>query len=272
MLSFSIADGVMPSNEGRGYVLRRILRRASRFGRQLNFQEPFLYELVESVCNIMGDVYPEITDKKSHICQVIKAEEKSFNATLDRGLNHFDKLLKRLSSKVIPGDEAFRLYDTFGFPLDLTQLMARENGLTVDEDGFQLEMEKQKLRAKSAGKFKKQTKNLTWNSMSDGQDSKFIGYDHLSCTSIIRRCSKNNDSIFIVLDQTPFYAESGGQVGDTGQIMVNGRSLQVFDTKKDGETIIHYCHEELDLVLSKQKVKCEMILTMRRSVNGKKKS
>jgi len=258
MLSFSIADGVMPSNEGRGYVLRRILRRASRFGRQLDFQEPFLYELVESVCNIMGDVYPEITDKKSHICQVIKAEEKSFNATLDRGLNHFDKLLKRLSSKVIPGDEAFRLYDTFGFPLDLTQLMARENDLTVDEDGFQLEMEKQKLRAKSAGKFKKQTKNLTWNSMSDGQDSKFIGYDHLSCTSIIHRWSKNNDSIFIVLDQTPFYAESGGQVGDTGQIMVNGRSLQVFDTKKDGETIIHYCHGELDLDLSKQEVKCEV--------------
>ncbi len=258
MLSFALADGVMPSNEGRGYVLRRILRRASRFGRRLNLHEPFLYGLVETVGEILGDVYPEIIDKKSHICQVLKAEETSFNATLDRGLTHFDKVVEHLVDNVIPGKEAFRLYDTYGFPLDLTQLMAREKGLSVDEIGFDKKMKQQKLRAKSSGKFRKEAVNIKWNMMSEGSDSKFVGFEQLSCTSAIRQWSKLEDEILIILDRTPFYAESGGQIGDTGVILYNGITLQVMDTKKDGETCIHYCKGDFDPKKAIQQVQCNV--------------
>ena len=153
MLTFSIADGGLPSNDGRGYVLRRILRRAARFGRNLHQTEPFIYNLVDTLGDIMGETFPEIIEKKSHIKKVIKAEESAFSETLDRGLNHFDKLVLSLSSKVISGEEAFRLYDTFGFPLDLTQLISREKGLSVDEKGFNDAMEKQRSRAKSKVNF-----------------------------------------------------------------------------------------------------------------------
>ena len=266
MLSFSIADGVMPSNEGRGYVLRRILRRASRFGRRLNLHEPFLHELVETVGEILGDVYPEIIDKKSHICQVLKAEETSFNATLDRGLTHFDKVVEHLADNVIPGKEAFRLYDTYGFPLDLTQLMAREKGLSVDEIGFDKKMKQQKLRAKSSGKFRKEAVNIKWNIISEGSDSKFVGFEQLSCTSAIRQWSKPEDEILIILDQTPFYAESGGQIGDTGVILYNGITLQVMDTKKDGETCIHYCKGDFDPKKAIQQVQCNVDEDRRRAI------
>ena len=266
MLSFSIADGVMPSNEGRGYVLRRILRRASRFGRRLNLHEPFLHELVETVGEILGDVYPEIIDKKSHICQVLKAEETSFNATLGRGLTHFDKVVEHLADNVIPGKEAFRLYDTYGFPLDLTQLMAREKGLSVDEIGFDKEMKQQKLRAKSSGKFRKEAVNIKWNIISEGSDSKFVGFEQLSCTSVIRQWSKPEDEILIILDQTPFYAESGGQIGDTGVILYNGITLQVMDTKKDGETCIHYCKGDFDPKKATQQVQCNVDEDRRRAI------
>ena len=266
MLSFSIADGVMPSNEGRGYVLRRILRRASRFGRRLNLHEPFLHELVETVGEILGDVYPEVIDKRSHICQVLKAEETSFNATLDRGLTHFDKVVEHLADNVIPGKEAFRLYDTYGFPLDLTQLMAREKGLSVDEIGFDKEMKQQKLRAKSSGKFRKEAVNIKWNIISEGSDSKFVGFEQLSCTSVIRQWSKPEDEILIILDQTPFYAESGGQIGDTGVILYNGITLQVMDTKKDGETCIHYCKGDFDPKKATQQVQCNVDEDRRRAI------
>ena len=266
MLSFSIADGVMPSNEGRGYVLRRILRRASRFGRRLNLHEPFLHELVETVGEILGDVYPEIIDNKSHICQVLKAEETAFNATLDRWLTHFDKVVEHLADNVIPGKEAFRLYDTYGFPLDLTQLMAREKGLSVDEIGFDKEMKQQKLRAKSSGKFRKEAVNIKWNIISEGSDSKFVGFEQLSCTSAIRQWSKPEDEILIILDQTPFYAESGGQIGDTGVILYNGITLQVMDTKKDGETCIHYCKGDFDPKKATQQVQCNVDEDRRRAI------
>ena len=153
MLSFSLADGCMPSNEGRGYVLRRIIRRAARFGRALGQERAFVFNLTDSLCDIMGDAFPELVEKKAHIKKVIESEETAFGDTLGRGLNHFDKILKDLSGKRIPGKEAFRLYDTYGFPLDLTELMARENGLSVDVNGFNKEMEKQKQRAKSTAKF-----------------------------------------------------------------------------------------------------------------------
>ena len=148
MLCFSIADGALPSNEGRGYVLRRILRRASRFGRSLGLEEPFMFELVPVLIETMGDNFPEIDEKKTHIEKVIRAEENSFNDTLDRGLNHFEKIINQDDIVDISGEDAFKLYDTYGFPFDLTQLMARENNLKVDEEGFHDCMRKQKEKAK----------------------------------------------------------------------------------------------------------------------------
>ena len=241
MLTMAIGDGAMPSNEGRGYVLRRILRRASRFGRMLGMHEPFLYKLVDSVGEIFGDIYPEVKDKQSHIQNVVKAEETSFNETLDRGLTHFDRMIKKLDGNVISGEEAFRLYDTYGFPLDLTQLMAKEGGLTVDETGFVREMSKQKERAKTAGKFKRDTSSYTWIDVTDGTDSEFVGYETLESQSVIRKYVKEKDQIYVVLDKTPFYVESGGQVGDTGVMTGENIDLVVNDTQKDGDTFIHIC-------------------------------
>ncbi len=256
MLTFSLADGVMPSNEGRGYVLRRILRRAARFGRILDYHEPFIYKLVDTLDNIMGAEYPEIIEKGAHIRNVIKAEETAFNATLDRGLSNFDKIVAALKSKIIPGIEAFKLYDTYGFPLDLTQLMARENGLSVDEKGFDVEMQKQKNRAKAAGSFNVAQKDISWNFLSKATGSKFIGYEKNESESIISSWAKQGETILIVLDKTPFYGESGGQVGDTGSIKGEGIDLKVVDTKKDGERIIHYCEGTFTDPSANTKVHC----------------
>jgi len=258
MLTFSIADGVMPSNEGRGYIVRRILRRASRFGRKLNQTKPFIYKLVDIVGDILGDVYPEIVDKKAHIVNVIKAEENSFNKTLDRGLNHFDRVVKNLSTKTIPGDEAFKLYDTYGFPLDLTQLLAREQHLTVDEEGFLSAMEQQKTRAKLSSKFKADSKELQWEIISQNSESKFIGYETLESTSKIMRWSQIDDNYAIVLDKTPFYAESGGQVGDTGVILGDKIDLNVINTQKQHERIIHICEGNIDVASESKTVKCNV--------------
>ena len=240
MLSFTIADGALPSNDGRGYVLRRILRRAARFGRILDQHDPFLFQLVEPVVNIMGDIYPELKEKQAHIEKIIQSEEMSFNKTLDRGIQHFEKYIGKIEGDIIPGAEAFKLYDTYGFPLDLTELMARENNLSVDNDGFDQEMKKQKARAKAAGKFKTNTE-LEWNIVSDGFDSMFVGYRLLEGNFSIRRWASSGDLTIIVLDSTPFYAESGGQVGDIGLISGDGFSVRVKDGKKDGDTFFHYC-------------------------------
>lgn len=256
MLTFSIADGVMPSNEGRGYIVRRILRRASRFGRILNQTEPFIYKLVDTVGDMLGSVYPEIIDKRAHIVNVIKAEEKSFNKTLDRGLNHFDKVVRNLSDKIIPGSEAFKLYDTYGFPLDLTQLIAREQNLEVDEKGFLAAMEEQKKRAKSSGKFKVSTNKIDWNIVQKGDDSNFIGYESLEADSKITRWSKVNNRIIIVLDKTPFYAESGGQIGDTGTLLGDGIDLTVIDVQKELDRFIHFCEGDFDESKTQEIIKC----------------
>lgn len=258
MLTFSIADGVMPSNEGRGYIVRRILRRASRFGRILNQTEPFIYKLVDTVGDMLGSVYPEIIDKRAHIVNVIKAEEKSFNKTLDRGLNHFDKVVRNLSDKTIPGSEAFKLYDTYGFPLDLTQLIAREQNLEVDEKGFLAAMEEQKKRAKSSGKFKVSTNKIDWNIVQKGDDSNFIGYESLEADSKITRWSKVNNRIIIVLDKTPFYAESGGQIGDTGTLLGDGIDLTVIDVQKELDRFIHFCEGDFDEAKVNKSVKCNV--------------
>ncbi|MFQ6612282.1 MAG: alanine--tRNA ligase [Fidelibacterota bacterium] len=256
MLSFSIAEGGMPSNDGRGYVLRRILRRAARFGRMLGCREPFLFQLVETVGEIMGSVFPEVHEKRAHIENVIRAEEGSFNETLDRGLIHFEKIIANLSGNQIPGREAFKLYDTFGFPLDLTQLMAREKGLTVDQKGFEKEMQQQQQRAKAAGKFKRHTRDLSWKQLSAGNHSVFKGYESLVTKSRIRKYSFDGELILLILDKTPFYAESGGQTGDQGWINNDGLALEVIDVKKDGTTFIHYCQGDWNLEKAGESVEC----------------
>ena len=265
MLTFSIADGGLPSNDGRGYVLRRILRRAARFGRNLHQTEPFIYNLVDTLGDIMGETFPEIIEKKSHIKKVIKAEESAFSETLDRGLNHFDKLVLSLSSKVISGEEAFRLYDTFGFPLDLTQLISREKGLSVDEKGFNDAMEKQRSRAKSKGKFVAESSKLNWTVLIEGNDSKFTGYNNTKDTAQICRYAIEGEQILVVLDKTPFYAESGGQVGDNGSIKGEGIELIVNDVKKDSDAFIHYCSGKIK-ASKNNNVTCEVNYERRQNI------
>ena len=258
MLSFSIADGALPSNDGRGYVLRRILRRAARFGRMLDQHEPFIHGLVETVCAVMGDAFPELIEKQKHITKVIKAEETSFNETLDRGILHFEKLLKNLKGKTIPGDEAFKLYDTYGFPLDLTQLMAQEQGLQVDEQGYHNAMDAQRKRAKESGKFKADMKNIKWTTVSEGNDSTFLGYEQITAEASIKRYSVMDGIVLLVLDETPFYAESGGQIGDTGTITGAGIDLIVNDVQKENDIFIHYCSGDFEETNISNTVMCSV--------------
>ena len=246
MLSFAIADGALPSNEGRGYVLRRILRRAARFGRSININEPFIYDLVDPLCDKMGEIFPEIIEKKSHIEKIIKAEELSFNETLDRGILHFSKVIGDMSGKTIAGAEAFKLYDTFGFPLDLTQVMAREKGLSVDSKGFEKEMALQKKRAKSSEKFKSKSTVINWTVVKDVSNSKFKGYESTFLSADIVKYSSNKNEHYVVLNQTPFYAESGGQVADTGTILGDEINLKVQNVQFEGEMIIHKCTGEIN--------------------------
>ncbi len=241
MLSFAIADGVLPANEGRGYVLRRILRRAARFGRMLDSHEPFIYKLVETISTIMGTVFPELIDKREHIKKVIQIEEKSFNEMLDRGIVHFEKILNGLVGDTINGADAFKLYDTYGFPIDLTQLMAREMNLKVDLDGFNREMDFQRKRAKDASKFKPEMKNFNWIIVSAGSDSTFLGYQTHSTKASIKRYAEDNGTLLLILNETPFYAESGGQIADIGTIQNSGIDLAVNDVQKDHESFVHFC-------------------------------
>jgi alanyl-tRNA synthetase len=242
-LSFAIADGAIPSNEGRGYVLRRILRRASRFGRELGMHEPFLGRLAEDLAAHMGDVFPELRGKLGHIQHVLEGEEESFGRTLDRGLSLFGQLQQGLEAKggtVISGADAFRLYDTFGFPLDLTQQMAVEKGLEVDEEGFHEEMAKQREASRGSRKQLTQKEKAPWTVLSRDSNS-FVGYDVLdTMTRVLRwRPGAEEGELELVLEQTPFYAESGGQVGDRGVIEGEGWSLVVRDTRQEEDLRVH---------------------------------
>ena len=245
-LSFAVADGALPSNEGRGYVLRRMLRRATRFGRVLNMHEPFIYKLVPTLAQEMGDAFPEINKQQKHVQNVIQAEETSFGSTLDRGLEIFQKMIsssETKSSKIISGEDAFKLYDTYGFPVDLTRLMSKEHGFEVDEKGFEKLMKEQQERAREAGKFK--TIPDKWSEISEGPDSKFVGYDTFITESKLRRFSQNESGQWqFILDTTPFYAESGGQVGDHGILQQNDNTWNVVDVQKMGDSIIHICEAE----------------------------
>ncbi|HDQ45077.1 MAG TPA: alanine--tRNA ligase [bacterium] len=239
-VSFAVTDGAIPSNEGRGYVLRRLLRRAARYGRNLGMEEPFIYKLVPTLVGTMGAAYPELNERARHTTHVIQSEEERFNEVLDRGIEIFEKLVADALSrrqKQIAGADAFRLYDTYGFPLDLTQLMAREKGLTVDEAGFEREMEAQRTRARESHQFAHSGGD--WQTVSEGADSAFLGYERLSMKTEIRKFRKDKDAVTLLLAETPFYAESGGQVGDTGEIVGADFHIRVDETRKQGDQILH---------------------------------
>ena len=251
-LTFAIADGAVPGNEGRGYVLRRILRRASRYGRKLNLHKPFLFELVDVLVKTMGDVFPEIQEKKDYIRKVIKAEEESFNVTLDRGIELFDNLIKGLKKekvKVIPGEDVFKLYDTYGFPVDLTNVMAREIGFKIDEKGFDDLMKKQQQRGREASKEKFASVNISASDLSsfemaDPSASEFTGYDELESKGRIIGYKKENGSELVILNKTPFYVEAGGQIDDHGKLIVMGKPLPVIDVAKIDDKTIHVVESE----------------------------
>ena len=241
-LSFAIADGAIPSNEGRGYVLRRMLRRATRFGRVLGMEKPFIHQLVGTLSEVMGEAFPELPAQQKHIENVIESEESSFGQTLDRGLEIFEQMASSSGTSErggLSGEDAFKLYDTYGFPVDLTRLMCDERGLSVDETGFEKLMEEQRTRAREAGKFKMTLDD--WTEFKEGE-SEFVGYFQFEAESeVLRYSSSGNDEWQIVLEQTPFYAESGGQVADQGSLMQNGKTWLVSDVQKQGGSIVHYC-------------------------------
>jgi alanyl-tRNA synthetase len=239
-VSFAISDGQLPSNTGAGYVIRRILRRAVRYGFTfLNFKEPSIYKLVAVLGDQLKDVFTELDRQRDYVSKVIFEEEVSFLRTLDKGLKRIEGIESELKNKVVSGEQAFELYDTFGFPLDLTSLIARERGFAVDEQGFRKEMEKQKLRSKADAA--KETGD--WVLVGQDQKSEFIGYDYLEAEVNLVKYrkikQKNKELIQLVFDRTPFYAESGGQVGDTGFIESANEKIFVIDTKKENELIVH---------------------------------
>ena len=242
-ISFAIADGQLPSNTGAGYVIRRILRRAVRYGYTFLKQDsPFIYELVAILVKQFDDVFPELKAQQDFVAKVIEQEEASFLRTLENGLKKLDGVTEQMKEKgaqLIEGKVAFELYDTYGFPLDLTSLIARENGFSVDEAGFADEMQVQKSRSKADAA--KETGD--WNVVTEGEDVEFIGYDYLEskCRILKYRTikQKGKDIYQLVLDKTPFYAESGGQVGDKGYIEADGEKVFVIDTKKENDLIIH---------------------------------
>ena len=242
-VAFSVADGALPSNEGRGYVLRRMLRRASRYGRNLNLKDPFLYKLVDTLADQMGSIYPELNEKRDFIKKVIQSEEEQFNRTLDKGIERFNVLITDLESNnktEVPGEEAFRLYDTFGFPLDLTEIMAKELGFSVDTDGFNSEMDAQKERARAAGKFNVSMEDKrNWITLSEGKHSVFVGYTQMEAQTEVYEYAIDGDTVYILLKETPFYAESGGQVGDKGTLNFADKSIEILDVKKEGDRFIH---------------------------------
>jgi alanyl-tRNA synthetase len=243
-IAFSIADGQLPSNTGAGYVIRRVLRRAIRYGfSQLDIKSPFLASLIDPLVELMGAAYPELQRNLELIKKVTTEEEKTFLATLERGLARINSYMENLDSKTIDGAFAFELLDTYGFPIDLTQLIASESNLKVDMIGFNIELEKQKNRSRDASK----AEFGDWTVVRDGPNSQFVGYDKLSCVSKIAKFRKvkvkGKDVIQYVLTITPFYAESGGQVGDRGYFELNGSKIPIIDTKKENGEIIHFSNK-----------------------------
>ena len=242
-ISFSIADGQLPSNVKAGYVIRRILRRAVRYGYTfLGLSEPFLCQLVQQLVDDMGEAYPEIAKQQKFIESVIREEEMAFLRTLDRGIRLMDECMERSKdSKVIAGADAFKLYDTYGFPIDLTELIAAENGYTVDQKGFQAELQQQKDRARNA------TANTfgDWTVYHEGEDVEFVGFDttEVAGALLLKQrtvVQKNKEMLQLVFDRTPFYGEMGGEIGDTGTITAaDGEQIRILNTVKENNLTIH---------------------------------
>ena len=251
--TFMICDGILPSNEGRGYVLRRLLRRAARHGKLLGVNDPFLYQVVDTVIHENEGQYPDLREKQTYITKVIRTEEENFGRTIDGGMKIFSDLLaehKQKLEKIFSGADAFRLYDTFGFPIDLTMEMAADEGLSVDENAFQKLMQEQKERAREA---RKALGDLGWAGVEFGKDvpaTEFVGYDHSECDAKIVAIVADEElreevaagaEAVVVLDQSPFYAEMGGQVADHGTITADGVVFTVADVQKNkGGKFMHY--------------------------------
>ena len=269
--SFLILDGVTPSNEGRGYVLRRIIRRALRHGNKLGIKEEFFYKLVPILRELMGDAYPDLIAHQDKICKVLKQEEIQFSKTLDKGMAIFQNYLAGTTNSVIPGDLIFKLYDTYGFPVDLTNDIARENGLEIDMEGYNRCMQEQIARGRSASQFSvdySEQVNLPGK-------TEFIGYDHSDTNAtVLGIYAENNavdeikegDQVGIILDKTVFYAESGGQVGDTGIIGTETSLFNVVDCKKVGTHFMHFGHLKHGAISRGDKVKVEIDTHRRQSI------
>nr|WP_240954077.1 alanine--tRNA ligase [Solimonas marina] len=268
--SFLITDGVLPSNEGRGYVLRRIMRRAIRHGYKLGLNDTFFYKLVAPLAEIMGGAYPELNDKRELLEKTIRTEEESFAVTLDKGMKLLDEAIGKLTDKTIPGDVVFKLYDTYGFPFDLTADIARERGLTLDEAGYEREMEAQRNRARAASSFK-----AAGTLVYEGDDTCFIGYDGLNGDGKVVALYRDGQSVealaagesgVVVLDNTPFYAESGGQVGDRGTLSAGDARFEVGDTLKiKGSVFGHHGTLKAGALKLGDTVKAEVTDSLRRA-------
>lgn len=242
--SFLISDGVLPSNEGRGYVLRRIIRRAIRHGNQLGQKQPFFHKLVKALAEVMGDAYPELHKSQTHIEKVLLQEEEQFEKTLDKGIAVLEEALSKISGTEIPGKVVFTLYDTYGFPVDLTADIARERGLTIDQDGYEAAMAEQRARARAAGSFK-----VDYSAAGlDLPVSEFLGYSSLAESGKVLALVKDGKKVdrlvegedgAVALDRTPFYAESGGQAGDCGYLELGGNRVEVRDCQKQGLSNLH---------------------------------
>ena len=247
--AFLVVDGVLPSNEGRGYVLRRIIRRAARHGHQLGCKQAFFFQLVDALDQQMGDAYPELRKHRSHVERVLQKEEERFAETLEQGMRILEDAISRLDGDVIDGATAFKLYDTYGFPVDLTADVAREKGLSVDLDGFDVEMDAQRARARASSQFSAVNDDFHLDAY---PASEFLGYEQAESPaeviSILQNSAsidqlENGDQAIIILDRTPFYAESGGQVGDIGAISIGEDTLfEVSDTQKQNDVFLHVGH------------------------------
>ncbi len=270
--SFLIVDGVLPSNEGRGYVLRRIIRRAARHGHQLGVSEPFFYKIVNELVNQMGDAYPELKEQQKHVESVLQKEEARFAETLTKGMKILEQSIEQLKGDTIPGDVVFTLYDTYGFPADLTADFAREKKLKIDQSGFDAAMVEQKNRARSAGQFNAEANEIN---VAQIDTTDFHGYELNNETTELTSIFQSGESVdsikascdaVLVLKTSPFYAESGGQIGDTGVIETNNALFYVKDTQKQNGVFLHYGVLKKGALAVGDKVECKINVVRRQHI------